>query len=582
MPTPFDRQDRDQAHPEVEALPSSGSLTMLGQAGANVGAGVVQRKLAQRRLQRKAADTASSEGGLVQQAAEEGIAGAGGPLPHLAAIQRSFGRHDVSGVEGHVGGRAETGSRAMGAEAYASGNHVAFAGAPDLHTAAHEAAHVVQQQGGVHLKGGVGEEGDAYERHADAVADGVVQGKSVEGLLDEHAPSVVGEAGSARSAVQRRLTVGSGTNHVRSFGKYIELVDYLDDAEKMVPADKRPWWDQWKALINNRDEQIQSSRDAAIVDSVEGTWSVDEKMAHTLGVPEDAKGAASCYWAAFLMITAAMDDIATQNPDTCKDDAVMKVKQRATGWDATVQKCKATGDRLEEQLTARGVQSTVKWDFGWTLLNEVIARQIYLSAMTKLVDEAGTDATVAKIIAPMMNKEFNVKVLANSALDEKYTVSGQAFSEAVHLGAGIAQQTAVTMCHDAETTKTLMAERIPEVKRLILHEMTHVIQIQKYTAPGIPIENDDPSEKEQITRAVAEMRSVKTISSRIQSPLTDAQVTAAKSISAKFGEHPGTASAEVLSHLIEVRDAWGGGTAADALIAEYLPSCNVVYRRVLH
>mgnify|MGYP002064701929 CR=1 FL=1 len=32
----------------------------------------------------------------------------------------------------------------MGAKAYATGNHVAFQQQPDLHTAAHEAAHVVQ------------------------------------------------------------------------------------------------------------------------------------------------------------------------------------------------------------------------------------------------------------------------------------------------------------------------------------------------------------------------------------------------------------------------------------------------------
>jgi hypothetical protein len=77
----------------------------------------------------------------------------------------------------------------MGAEAFATGNHVAFAGTPSLHTAAHEAAHVVQQRGGVQLKGGVGQVGDQYERHADAVADLVVRGESAEGLLGAYAPS---------------------------------------------------------------------------------------------------------------------------------------------------------------------------------------------------------------------------------------------------------------------------------------------------------------------------------------------------------------------------------------------------------
>jgi hypothetical protein len=63
---------------------------------------------------------------------------------------------------------------------------------------------VVQQRGGVQLKGGVGEVGDAYEQHADAVADAVMQGKSAEGLLDQHS----GGAGATR-AVQRDTGPGS-------------------------------------------------------------------------------------------------------------------------------------------------------------------------------------------------------------------------------------------------------------------------------------------------------------------------------------------------------------------------------------
>jgi hypothetical protein len=86
----------------------------------------------------------------------------------------------------------------MGASAYATGNHVVFDRAPDLHTAAHEAAHVVQQAQGVNLYGGVGEAGDHYERHADAVADRVVAGQSAADLLGA-APT-----GSASTAIQRK------------------------------------------------------------------------------------------------------------------------------------------------------------------------------------------------------------------------------------------------------------------------------------------------------------------------------------------------------------------------------------------
>ncbi len=123
-------------------------------------------------------DTAS-----VHAAAQRGTSGGGGGLPYGSQIQRAFGSHDVSGISAHVGGKASEACDSMGAEAYASGNSVAFKGNPDLHTAAHEAAHIVQQRSGVQLSGGVGQVGDSYEQHADAVADRVVQGKSAEDLL---------------------------------------------------------------------------------------------------------------------------------------------------------------------------------------------------------------------------------------------------------------------------------------------------------------------------------------------------------------------------------------------------------------
>lgn len=137
--------------------------------------------------------------------AARGTQGSGSPLPHLATIQKAFGRHDVSSVRAHVGGEAAAASKSLGAQAYAFGNAVAFASAPDLHTAAHEAAHVVQQRAGVQLKDGAGAAGDAYERHADAVADRVVAGQSAESLLAD-APS--GSAAAARTASIQRKEVG--------------------------------------------------------------------------------------------------------------------------------------------------------------------------------------------------------------------------------------------------------------------------------------------------------------------------------------------------------------------------------------
>ncbi|HMG55007.1 MAG TPA: DUF4157 domain-containing protein [Kofleriaceae bacterium] len=152
-------------------------------------------------VQRRASPDAAPDGPGVHAAAAHGTSGAATALPFRDQIQRSFGRHDVGRVQAHLGGAAAEGAGAMGAHGFAVGEHVAFGAAPDLHTAAHEAAHVVQQRGGVHLKGGVGEAGDPYERHADAVADLVVQGVSSEALLDQHAGQP--DAAAPSGAVQR-------------------------------------------------------------------------------------------------------------------------------------------------------------------------------------------------------------------------------------------------------------------------------------------------------------------------------------------------------------------------------------------
>lgn len=130
--------------------------------------------------------------------AQRGVSDGGSNLPHAEAIQASFGRHAIHHIRAHQGVQAQAAARQLGASAYATGADVAFASAPNLHTAAHEAAHVVQQQGGVSLKGGMGEAGDRYEQHADQVADRVVAGESAEDLLD----SMAGAGGGGGSSVQ--------------------------------------------------------------------------------------------------------------------------------------------------------------------------------------------------------------------------------------------------------------------------------------------------------------------------------------------------------------------------------------------
>lgn len=150
-------------------------------------------------VQRRAADKPDrSDETAVHAAASRGVATPAARLPFSDTLQRAFGRHDVSSIQAHTSPEAAASAQTMGAEAYATGDHVVLGRGADLHTVAHEAAHVVQQRGGVQLKGGVGAVGDRHEHHADAVADRVVAGQSAADLLDDSA------GGGTTHAVQRK------------------------------------------------------------------------------------------------------------------------------------------------------------------------------------------------------------------------------------------------------------------------------------------------------------------------------------------------------------------------------------------
>ena len=201
----------------TDGLASAFGMGSLGGFGGAEGGGAA----ASASVQRKEVQALGGEqnGEQVAVTADRGVAGAAASLPHLGTIQGAFGKHDVSGVRAQVGGEAAEASRAIGAEAYATGNRVAFASAPSLHTAAHEAAHVVQQRAGVHLKGGVGAAGDVYERHADAVADRVVAGESAEALLDQPATG-----GSSTSTAVQRAEISETTDTGNKYTQEMEVL----------------------------------------------------------------------------------------------------------------------------------------------------------------------------------------------------------------------------------------------------------------------------------------------------------------------------------------------------------------------
>lgn len=192
------RDEKKRRSSSADPLPREGQ----GAASLAAGRGRGRESIVQAR---RSPGTGARGPGQVQRTAARGVAGSGGELPYRDTIERSFGAHagTLAGVKAHTGGEASEAAEAIGAVAYASGNDIAFGRTPDLHTAAHEAAHVIHQSGGVQLKDGVGEHGDAYERHADAVADAVVRGDSAESLLD------AGPAG-ASGQVQRKECGGCG------------------------------------------------------------------------------------------------------------------------------------------------------------------------------------------------------------------------------------------------------------------------------------------------------------------------------------------------------------------------------------
>ncbi len=130
-------------------------------------------------------------------AAARGVESATAEFPHRHRIEALFGRPVTARAA--LGGEARPACDALGAIAYARGDRVAFASAqPDLHVAAHEAAHTLQQRGGVQLAGGLGRPGDHYEQLADQAADRVVRGQSAAELFGD-AP----QPGPGQPVVQR-------------------------------------------------------------------------------------------------------------------------------------------------------------------------------------------------------------------------------------------------------------------------------------------------------------------------------------------------------------------------------------------
>lgn len=249
-------------------------------------------------VQREALGAASA--GAIQEAAGRGVSTPSSSLPYAEAIQASFGpAHDLSGVQAHQGGAASAACDDMNALAFATGNHVVFSGAPSLHTAAHEAAHIVQQRAGVHLKSGVGEVGDFYERNADEVADRVVAGLPAHDLLPA-APT------SASSGAVQQQPVQRYTKMLNTSGLPYDTLS--DDGKLAVLDHGKVGWAE-ASMIDAANKALAANKAKAKVKAV-GSGDV------TVAPPNAAPGAATTTLKQFSIVDGSTNG-ELQLPDDC-------------------------------------------------------------------------------------------------------------------------------------------------------------------------------------------------------------------------------------------------------------------------
>ena len=208
-------------------------------------------------------------GAAVHAVARAGFQGPQQDYPYREQIQRAFGRHDISGLRAHTGAAARAANSTFGSSAYHQGGEVAFAAAPTLAAAAHEAVHYVQNIGAARLDGGVGQADDAYERHADRVAEKVAAGEPVAHLLDR------GPGGSAHGAPPRNngpvqmtgkgvpplavLCLNSALQNSASRTDIVKLLMsvraglYLDGAQKETNPYSEALSDKWTEMAGDKE-----------------------------------------------------------------------------------------------------------------------------------------------------------------------------------------------------------------------------------------------------------------------------------------------------------------------------------------
>ncbi len=243
-------------------------------------------------------------------AAARGTQGPAQALPYRAEIEAATGR-DLAGVKAHIGGPGAAAAEAIGAQAYATGDHVVFRQHPSLALAAHEATHVLQQRGGVQLSGGVGRAGDAHERQADQVARRIVAGQPAVDLVADLAPSANASTASAGpvqkwgadehrelgAAASGGAMVTLAPDYQISYGQMVALAgDHFESIEQMRRFATRPdgaesrgeieYAIQWKQLAEPQRPAGRWNDDARIAQEARYYALATGNLAHFLN-PEE-------------------------------------------------------------------------------------------------------------------------------------------------------------------------------------------------------------------------------------------------------------------------------------------------------
>lgn len=309
---------------------------------ATSAAGELQRTIGNQALLRRVAASGDDDD-AVHRIADHGATGAARPLPFADRIAAAFGRHDIGHVRAHTGARASEAAHALGARAYTRGASVVFGRAPDLRTAAHEAAHVVQQRGGVRLKSALGERGDVHERHADAVADRVVAGRSAEDLLDRYAG---GGAAPGAPVVQRWGEPDHYMMGQRAGRKVVAELDRIEQTDKTITY---KLGDDERDLSEDRDYE-QSDKDPKKVKRVE----VDSSEKFFLRGPEGdpmSLGAANRFAGDFTKKAIESDKT---HPSVSLDDMPKKIREEYPKDLAEQKRIRSTdGDFMAERFRVR-------------------------------------------------------------------------------------------------------------------------------------------------------------------------------------------------------------------------------------